>query len=359
LNSAQADITSLQGQVSNLSISNTSLGNQLSGLEGEVDTLTTETEALQIQATSVVDSVAAVYPSVVYIYAELPSDSPGQVFSVTGSGVILSPDGYILTNKHVVGGASYVEVVTQDMRTYIVDEILLDDILDLAVVKINGQNLPAASIGDVENLKVGDVVIALGHPLGISPEEGGATVTSGIVSNLGRSFWIEDDPYYDIIQTDAAISPGNSGGPLINTSGEVIGINSAGISSGQNLNYAISMATAGHVFEDLVTFGQVHHPYLGIFIDDNFEFLRGGVIQIDGTLITEVEPGSPADISGLIELDVITGFGEDDIYSSADLVKILWRSHSGDTITLIVKRGGVEMSINVLLTERPDDSGYL
>ncbi len=368
LDDAQADINSLDGGVSSLTTSNAnlesllaSLSGQLDSLEGELGSLQAEAEALKAQATAVVDSIAAVYPSVVYIYVETKGDSPGQFITATGSGVILSPDGYILTNRHVVEGAVYAEVVLQDRRIFVAEEIIVDDILDLAVVKIDGQNLPTAPIGDAESLEIGDVVIALGHPLGISPEEGGATVTYGIISNLGRSFQIEGVPYYDVIQTDAAISPGNSGGPLINTSGEVIGINSAGLDIGQNLNYAISMATAGHVFEDLVTFGHAHHPYLGLFLLDNYQFSPGGgaEAQINGALITEVEPGSPADLGGLEMDDVITAIEGDTTPSAADLIKHLWRHHSGDTVTFTVQRGANEIEISVLLEERPDDSDYL
>ncbi len=368
LDEAQANINSLDGQVSSLTSSNISLESQLSSLsgqlgslEGELGSLQAETDALKALSTAVVDSVSTVYPSVVYIYVEVEGDNPGQFFSQTGSGVILSSDGYILTNRHVVEGAVYTEVVLQDRRIFVPEEIILDDIMDLAVIKIDGQNLPFAPVGDGESISIGDVVIALGHPLGISPEEGGATVTSGIVSNLGRSFWIEDNPYYDVIQTDAAISPGNSGGPLINISGEVIGINSAGIDIGQNLNFAISMATASHVFEDLVTFGEAHHPYLGIFLQDNYEFSPGGgaEAQINGALITEIETGSPADLGGLELGDVITAMEGDTTPSAADLIKHLWRQHGGETVTFTVQRDAGEIEISVLLEERPHDSNYL
>jgi serine protease Do len=273
----------------------------------------------------------------------------------------LSPDGYILTNKHVVDGAVYAEVVLQDRRIFEVDDIYLDYVLDLAVVKINGENLPSAQIGDPSTLEIGDIVIALGHPLGMSPEEGGATVTSGIVSNLGRSFWIEDTPYYDVIQTDVAISPGNSGGPLINSFGQVIGINSAGIDIGQNLNFAISIATAGHIFEDLVTFGEAHHPYLGVFLQDNLEFLPGDLFtaQITGARITGVDFGSPASLSGLRLNDVIIALNNEAVSSTADLIKLLWRQHDGESITLTVQRSSDEVTINVLLEGRSDNSEYI
>ena len=365
LDEAQTTIDSLESQVDSLSNSLdsqfSSLSDQLGGLEGEVDSLNEEIEALKAQASAIVDSVASVLPSVVYIYVEGEAGTPSELFASTGSGVILSPDGYILTNKHVVDGAVYAEVVLQDRRIFEVDDIYLDNILDLAVVKINGENLPSAQIGDPSTLDIGDIVIALGHPLGMSPEEGGATVTSGIVSNLGRSFWIENTPYYDVIQTDAAISPGNSGGPLINSSGQVIGINSAGIDIGQNLNFAISIATAGHVYEDLVTFGEAHHPYLGVFLQDNLEFLPGDLFtaQISGARITGVDFGSPASIAGLRLNDVIIALDNEEVSSTADLIKLLWRQHDGESIALTIQRSSGEVTINVLLEKRPDNSEYI
>jgi serine protease Do len=365
LDDAQTTIYSLERQIG--SLSNTlnsqlsSLSEQLGGLEGEVDSLNEEIEVLKAQASAIVDSVASVLPSVVYIYVEGETGSPGEFFASTGSGVILSPNGYILTNKHVVDGAVYAEVVLQDRRIFEADDIYLDDILDLAVVKINGENLPSAQIGDPSTLDIGDIVIALGHPLGMSPEEGGATITSGIVSNLGRSFWIEDTPYYDVIQTDAAISPGNSGGPLINSSGQVIGINSAGIDIGQNLNFAISIATAGHVYEDLVTFGEAHHPYLGVFLQDNLEFIPGDLFtaQITGARITGVDFGSPASLSGLRLNDIIIALNNDEVSSTADLIKLLWRQHGDESIALTIQRSSGEVTINILLEERPDNSEYI
>ncbi|MDD4875995.1 MAG: trypsin-like peptidase domain-containing protein [Dehalococcoidales bacterium] len=130
------------------------------------------------------------------------------------------------------------------------------------------KDMPTVEFGNSEEIQVGDWVIALGHPLGLSPDEGGATVTVGIVSNLGRSFTIQDIPYYDIIQTDAAINPGNSGGPLINLAGELVGINSAGAGEAENINFAINITTAQRVFDDIIQYGRVIRPYLGAFLND-------------------------------------------------------------------------------------------
>lgn len=368
LKNAQSEINTLENQTATLSSNISVLDNRISSLleqigvlVGQITVLGEETEALRAQDSAVVDSVAEVMPSVVYIYVESVGGSPGQIQASSGSGVILSPDGYILTNRHVVEGATYAEVILQDRRVFQVSGIWMDDILDLAVVKINGQNLTSARLGDTSTMDVGDVVIALGHPLGVSPEEGGAAVTIGIVSNLGRSFWIEDIPYYDVIQTDAAINPGNSGGPLINTSGEVIGINSAGLGEAQNIGFAINVATAGHVFEDLVQYGQAHHPYLGVYMEDNIRIVPGepSATQMIGAVITNVDFGSPAYLAGLRPGDVIMSFGEEEIASAADLIKVLWRLHFGDSVAVVVQRGITEISVNIDLTERPPGSDFI
>jgi serine protease Do len=212
--------------------------------------------------------VDKVMPSVVHILVEVPADQPDEFGIASGSGVILRPDGYILTNRHVVEGSRRTEVTLQNRQVYVVSDIWTDDILDLAVIKIDAQDLPTAEFGDPDSIKVGDWVVALGHPLGLSADEGGATVTAGIVSNLGRSFTIQGVPYYDVIQTDTAINPGNSGGPLVNLKGEVVGINSAGLGEAQNINFAINIATAREVFEDIVQYGRVLRPYLDAVLDD-------------------------------------------------------------------------------------------
>lgn len=299
--------------------------------------------------------VEKVMPSVVYIFMESNKSLYGRFLTGSGSGVILSSDGYILTNRHVVEDARRVEVTLQDRRVYEASGIWVDDILDLAVVKIEAQDLPPAQFGDPANVRVGDWTIALGHPLGLSPEEGGATVTIGIVSNLDRSFAIGGIPYYDIVQTDAAINPGNSGGPLINLDGEVIGINSAGASEAQNINFAINVATARRVFEDLVQYGRVPRAYLGATLDDitpsvACEFCLARRI---GTIVISVEADGPADLAGLQQHDIIVRFGDEEITSATQLIKELWRHEVGENMRVVFWRGETEMETTVTLTERP------
>ena len=299
--------------------------------------------------------VEKVMPSVVYIFVEIDTGQSGQFLPASGSGVILRSEGFILTNRHVVENARRAEVTLQDRRVYEVSGIWVDDLLDLAVIKVDAQDLATAEFGDPASIQVGDWVIALGHPLGLSPEEGGATVTVGIVSNLGRSFSINGIPYYDVIQTDAAINPGNSGGPLVNLEGEVIGINSAGAGQAQNISYAINVSTARRVFEDIIQHGRVLRPYLGAILDDitpsvACEFC---LAQRVGAIVIGVEPGGPADMAGLQQNDIIVRFGEQEIISAAQLVKELWQQEVGKGVKVVFWRGETEMETVVTLAERP------
>ena len=310
------------------------------------------TDAFPLTFSTVVEKVM---PSVVYIFVEVETGQPGRLVGASGSGVILRSDGYILTNRHVVENARRAEVTLQDRTVHEVSSIWRDDILDLAVVKIDIEDLPAAQFGEPERIRIGDWVIALGHPLGLSPAEGGATVTVGVVSNLGRSFALQGVPYYDIIQTDAAINPGNSGGPLINLAAEVIGINSAGIGEAQNINFAINIATARRVFEDIIQYGRVVRPYLGAVLDDITPAVACEycLTKRVGAIIVGVESGGPVDSAGLIENDIIVGFGGEEIISAAQLVKELWKHEVGESVVVTFWRGETGMEVTVLLTERP------
>jgi serine protease Do len=297
--------------------------------------------------------VEKVMPSVVYIFVEVETGISGRIATGSGSGVILRSDGYLLTNRHVVENANRTEVTLQDRSVYEASNIWVDDILDLAVIKIDANNLPTAQFADPEKTRVGDWSIALGHPLGLSPSEGGATVTVGVVSNLGRSFALDGVPFYDIIQTDAAINPGNSGGPLINLNGEVIGINTAGSGVAQNINFAINVATARRVFEDIIEFRRVVHPSLGAVLDDITPAMvcEKCLTKRLGTIIVRVEPGGPAEKAGLSENDIIFEFDGVEIISAAQLIKELWKQKVGETISIKVWRGETEIAMSVLLTE--------
>ncbi|MBI2869679.1 MAG: trypsin-like peptidase domain-containing protein [Chloroflexi bacterium] len=301
--------------------------------------------------------VNRVLPSVVYINVlSEETDFFGEPFEAAGSGVILRSDGYILTNKHVVEGARTIEVTLHDRRVYQVSagNKWLDDIVDLAVLKIDEKDLPTVTFADPDGIEVGDWVVAIGHALGLSPVEGGATVTQGIVSNLGRSISIDGEDYYDLIQTDAAIIPGTSGGPLVNQAGAEVGINAAGATAAQAIGFAINVGTARHVFEDLVKYGRPHHPYIGMALGDvTPASVKDARAPRAGALITDIEPSSPAHLGGLLAGDIVTQFGKAQIRTAADLIKELWRLDVGDKVDIVYWRENTEVKITVTLGQRP------
>jgi len=292
-------------------------------------------------------------PSVVFIYTEKNKLTGGKPSFEGGSGVILRTDGLILTNRHVVDDAKKVWVTLSDMNTYEAVSVFPDTLLDLAVVKIDVTGLPAASIGDSDKLRVGDHVIALGNPLGLSPADGISTASAGIVSKRDCSFIMQGVPYHDLIQTDAAISTGSSGGPLVNLDGEVVGINSAHALFAQNVGFAISMNTAKHVFEDLATLGKASHPYLGITVEDRKTQLTSTATGTQRrAIITNIEDGAPSAAAGVKVNDVIISINDMQIHTVSELTRILWRMHSGDIFKVTVLRKGETLLLTVKLSTR-------
>lgn len=306
--------------------------------------------------TSFADIVDTIMPSIVYIQAQ------SGFTSVSGSGVIMRPDGYILTNRHVVETftVANIMVTLENREVYTVTDKWMDDLSDLAVIKIDASDLSAAHFGDADTIDVGDWVIALGHPLGLSPNDGGATVTTGIVSNLDRSFTIGNINYYDVIQTDAAINPGNSGGPLVDLNGLVIGINSAGATSAQNIGYAINVSTVKPVFEGLSSSGhEVVRPFIGAVFSDvtSTDAERLGLTHISGALITELLPGYPAAEVGMQVEDVIISFDGEDIASYAELIRELWKhTDLSQPVEIKAIRDNQTMTFEVTLVPRPDNT---
>ena len=260
-----------------------------------------------------------------------------------GSGVIISGDGYILTNNHVVEGAKEVTVTLADKAEFKAKVVGKDPKTDLAVLKINAEKpLPAATMGDSEQLRVGDWVVAIGNPFGLSH-----TVTSGIVSAKGRV--IGAGPYDDFIQTDASINPGNSGGPLFNMKGEVVGINTAIIPQGQGIGFAIPVNTAKPLIPQLVTRGQVTRGYLGVSIQSMTPDLAEAMKVKDrkGALVADVVSGSPADKGGIKRGDIIVGYNSKAVEDSHDLPAMVAATPVGQKVTVIVLRDGQEHRLPV------------
>jgi serine protease Do len=266
-----------------------------------------------------------------------------------GTGFIIDKSGYIVTNNHVVADADKITVVLEDEREFDAKVIGRDPQTDLAVIKIDAKkDLPTLPLGRSTDLKVGEWVVAIGNPFGLDH-----TVTAGIVSAKGRV--IGAGPYDDFIQTDASINPGNSGGPLLNMNGEVVGVNSAIIASGQGIGFAIPIDMAKTVIAQLKENGQVTRGWLGVTIQD----VKGDLAQYygiengNGALVTDVVPGNPADKAGIQPKDIIVKVNNDKIAGSHDLTAKVAKLGVGDTARLTVLRNGQEKVLDVTVGKRP------
>jgi serine protease Do len=275
-----------------------------------------------------------------------------------GSGVIVSADGYIVTNNHVVSKATQIEVLLSDKRTFKGKVMGADPQTDIAVIKIDAQNLPVVPFGDSGQMKVGDTVMAFGNPFGQY-----FTVTRGSVSALGRSL-SDPDKFEDFIQTDAAINPGNSGGALVNVRGQVIGINTAIVSGNSGpggegsfigIGFAIPSNTAKHVMEDLIKTGKVSRGYLGVSIRSLDEGLakQFKIPDTSGALVEDVTPGGPADKAGIKNGDVIRKLDGKKVGDSGQLTAMVTNLNPETEVVLDILRDGKPMTIHLTLGERP------
>lgn len=278
-----------------------------------------------------------------------------------GSGVIVREDGYILTNHHVIDGADKISVDMNDKRSLEAQVVGSDAPSDLAVLKVNATGLPVLPLGDSDRTRVGDVVLAIGNPLGV-----GQTVTMGIISAKGRQTGLSNGSFEDFLQTDAPINRGNSGGALVSTNGELIGINSQILSpSGGSigLGFAIPSNMARNVMEQLINGGKVRRGQLGIVVlpIPSEEASRLGVTQGPGVVVYQVQGGSGADRAGLKQGDVITALNGQAVADPNSFRNAIASTPPGSEITLTVKRGGSEQQVRATLgefhpeAERPRD----
>jgi len=268
-----------------------------------------------------------------------------------GSGVVVTGDGYILTNNHVIEGSRQVEVELTDGRSFKAMVVGADAPSDLAVLKVDAHGLQTLTLGDSDQARVGDVALAVGNPLGV-----GQTVTMGIVSAKGRATGSGDGSFEDFIQTDAPINQGNSGGALVNTRGELIGINSQILSpSGGNIGigFAIPSNMAKNVMDQLVSGGAVHRGMLGVTVQGITSDLAGslGLSEVKGALVSAVSEGSPAEKAGIQRGDVITGINGQAVKDSNSLRNQVSRLKPGSTVTLTVLRSGQPRQVSVKLAE--------
>ena len=307
---------------------------------------------------AVITAAEKVSPSVVYIEVQQPVRSGRgngprmpQEARGSGSGFIFTPDGFILTNSHVVHGAKRIEVTVSDGHKLEAELIGDDPDTDLAVIRINAPNLVPAHLGEAQKIRVGQLVVAIGNPYGFQ-----YSVTAGVVSALGRSLRAQSGRLMDdVIQTDAALNPGNSGGPLVNSRGEVIGVNTAMILPAQGISFATSIDTAKFVASRLIRDGRVSRSYIGL-AGQNVPLPRRIVRYYDlavesGVFVVSFEGNSPARNAGLQEGDIIVGFDDHATAGIDDLHKLLSEDRIGHKSSLVVIRGTEKLSLEVIPEE--------
>ena len=322
-----------------------------------VQTPLSGTALLDEYSRTVVGAAERIAPAVVKIEIEQRAKQQSSHEPTgTGSGFVIAPDGFILTNSHVVHHAARIAVDLPDGHTYPAELIGDDPDTDLAVIRINAPHLVHARLADSENLRVGQLAIAIGNPLGFQ-----ASVTAGVISALGRSMHSQSGRLIDnIIQTDAALNPGNSGGPLVNSAGEVIGVNTAMIRPAQGICFAIASNTAKLVAGLLIRDGRIRRGYIGV-AGQNVPLHRRivrfyGLPRETGVLVVSLDKNSPAQHAGLREGDVIVAFNDEPIGSIHELHKILVAEKIGVTSKLLIIRHTEKLELYILPGESPPRS---
>jgi S1-C subfamily serine protease len=305
-----------------------------------------DARTLDAYSGAVVFAAQRISPSVVHIEAQASGaggqSTPNEGRGGSGTGFVFTPDGFVITNSHVVHGARKLTVSLPDGRRASASVIGDDPATDTAVIRVDADELAAATLSDSDRLLVGQLVIAVGSPFGFQ-----RTVTAGVVSALGRSLRARNGRLMDsIIQTDAALNPGNSGGPLVTSRGEVVGVNTATILHAQGLCFAIAINTVKFVINLLIRDGRVRRSYIGVG-GQTVPLLRRVVRfhkleRESGVLVISIEPGSPAELTGLREGDVIVAFDDQPVGGVDDLMRLLTAEQIDVKTTLTLLRGGVE-----------------
>jgi len=331
-----------------------------------------ETDPLRRSA--VVDAVAKASPAVVNISTEQVVERRGSPFpfpqdpmfeeffrdffefrprrftrTSLGSGVIVAPDGTIVTNVHVVLRATKITVTLADEREFEAKLVGADADSDVAVLRVKAKgNLPYIAMGTSSDLLIGETVIAIGNPFGLSH-----TVTSGVVSAVGRSLTDADRTYTDFIQTDASINPGNSGGPLLNIRGELVGINTAIYGKAQGIGFAVPVDRVRRVTRDLVSYGEVRRAWVGLVVQDITPDLAEIFGTKRGVVVTEVEPGSPAAEAGILRGDAITRLDHRDVHSQQEFEQRIEDHGEGEKVTLTRRREREDAEVTVTTASFP------
>ena len=309
-----------------------------------------DTEILDAYSHAVISVADTVGPAVVRVETRAANSRTGGV----GSGVVIAPDGLVLTNSHVVQGAKEVRLLDTEGRVMEARRLGEDPDTDLALLRAgSARNLPTAALGDSKKLRRGQLVVAIGNPLGFQ-----STVTAGVISALGRSLRAGSGRLIeDVIQTDAALNPGNSGGPLVSSRGEVIGINTAIIKGAQGICFAVASNTAQFVLSELVKHGRVRRGYIGVSAQTMPVSRRhahnAGIDNVSGAMITALESGGPAAAAGLMSLDTIVRADGEAVTGVDDLIRLLNSERIDRTIAIDVLRRGLLRTFELRPLERP------
>jgi len=307
-----------------------------------------DAQILDAYSRTIIAAASKARPSVVGIRITTQMTRRGEVGEGSGSGFVITPDGYILTNSHVVDHADTIEVTTADGNTYRAQPIGKDLDTDLAVVRIDAPNLAPAVLGDSQKLKVGQLLIAIGNPYGFQQ-----TVTAGVLSAYGRSLRSRTGRLIDnVIQTDAALNPGNSGGPLVDSRGHVVGVNTAIIHPAQGLCFAIAVNTAKYVAGKLITEGRVRRGVLGVAVQTIPLHRRTvrfhGLSTDSAVLIISVEEGSPASRAGIRDGDIIVAFDGLPVRDADDMHRMLGEERIGVPVVLTILRRTQKLDVKVV-----------
>ena len=333
------------------------VSNQSSQSTGAAPIVQSDDDLLDAYSAAVTAAAERVSPSVVNVEIRQrpdnrqPSPSRPMELRGSGSGFVFTPDGFILTNSHVVHRASRLGVTLPDGRSFEAHLIGEDPDTDLAVIRVNADGLVPATLGDSKSIRVGQLVVAIGNPYGFQ-----CTVTAGVVSALGRSLRSHSGRLIDdVVQTDAALNPGNSGGPLVTSRGEVIGVNTAVILPAQGLCFAIAINTAKHVAGLLIRNGKIRRGHIGV-AGQNVTLQRRLVHQhslavTSGILVISLEPKGPAHRAGLREGDVIVAYGSHPVASIDELHRLLTEEQVGTKIGLTFLRSGEKLTLEVVPEE--------
>jgi S1-C subfamily serine protease len=309
-----------------------------------------DTEILDSYSNAVISVADAVGPAVVRVETRGPGGRSGGV----GSGVVISPDGFVLTNSHVIQGASDVRLLDAEGHVMEARSLGEDPDTDLALLRTGSpRNLSNAALGNSKNLRRGQLVVAIGNPLGFE-----STVTAGVISALGRSLRAGNGRLIeDVIQTDAALNPGNSGGPLVSSRGEVIGINTAIIKGAQGICFAVASNTAQFVLTELIQHGRVRRGYIGVsgqtVLVPRRHAHQAGIENVSGAMVIALEQDGPAASAGLMTLDVIVRADGEAVSGVDDLIRLLNHERIGRSLAIDVLRRGLLRSFDVKPQERP------